>query len=116
MSEPAQDATAEPEGTEERITAIETTLQRFGTILEGLAGSAHGQAADATAARLDRPSSVEEQARAAVEQALADRDAKDRQDTLSGSLAAVQADVASLKEGPPARPERRIEKFMRWGG
>lgn len=108
------EAPGEPQGTAERLDRVEATLDRFGTILESLRDGAHGQAADATAARLDRPSSVEEQAAAAVRQALAAKDAEDQQAELHRGVAEVRAEVAALKEAPPEPPARRIEKFMGW--
>lgn len=77
----------------------------------GPASGTHAAAEEHTEARLDRPTTVEEQ----VAAALAAKEKADRDAQLHGDVESVKAQLAGLAETPPQPPQRRVERVMGWG-
>ena len=112
-------ADAGHDGTDdERLTRLENAVDRIEQAVAGLPPT-HAEAQAHEAAKLDRPSNVQEQARAAVEQALADRDKKaadaKNADAARAREQSLHDRLAALEEKPPAPPRLRRTRLLGWG-
>jgi uncharacterized protein (UPF0335 family) len=107
---------------EDRVERLETgqttitgKLDEVLAKLGGLGGQAHDAAAAHEAAKLDRPSSVEEQVRAELARAEAERKAAADADADKSERQQIKDTVAKLTEVAPVPPQPRRERLM-WGG
>ncbi len=105
-------------GTPQTIAELDEKIDAVIETLRGLIGTAHGQAAQHTADRLDRGSSVEETVRAELAKLQAERDRKAKEQGLTDQVTSTAAELAAVKaklaETPPEAPVRRITRMI-WG-
>lgn len=113
MTEPA---TTEPPADPDRLDRIESKVDTLADVVAKLVPGSHAEAQDREEARLDRPSTVEEQVRA--ELARRDKQAADDQAAAAAQTEreTLQARLAKLEEQPPQPPVRRATKLLGWGG
>lgn len=98
----------------DRVERLETGQSSIIAKLDELLASGHAKAEQRTEAKLDRPSTIEEQVRMELERkdreakAAADKDAeKTERETIAQRL-------AKLEEQPPRPPQPRRQRVM-WG-
>lgn len=106
-------AAAPTSGTEggnlaDRVNTIEGKLDQ-------VLGALHGKAAGVTAAKLDEHTDMEEAARREIARLREEDQRQAAADADKATITGLQADVAALKETPPAAPVRKIERLM-WPG
>lgn len=106
-------------GTEPRTLAeLDDKIEALRQTLEAFIGQGHGQAAEHTASRLDRPSQVQEQIRAELGRLEAERDRKaaeaGRDSTIKSQGEQLEALRKQLAETPPVEPVRRLTRWI-WG-
>lgn len=116
-----QDTTAPDGGTDpagpdggDRLDRLESKVDRLADAVANLIPGSHAEATDRTEARLDRPSSVEEQVAHALRQAQEDQERRVKEARLAGDVQSVKDSVAALQEKPPAAPIPRREKLLGW--
>lgn len=90
-----------------RLSGIEQSLADLGARLHP-AAQAHTQA------HLERPQAIEEQVAAAIRQADESRRRSEADKATKSTLETLTADVAKLKETPPAAQLRAATRVM-WG-
>jgi hypothetical protein len=118
MSEPEYDQT------EQRLDSLERTQEQQNTKLDSLIDKidrfiggkpvTHDRAQHDTEERLDRPSSVAEQVRAELAKAEQDRASQSAAEDEKAEREQMKADLAALREKPPAPPQPRRQRVM-WG-
>ena len=101
--------------TDDRLDALTDRVDKLAQAVAGLVPGSHAQAEQRTADRLDRPSSVEEQVAAALQQAQADQAEQERRARIDGQLSDVQTRLAELHEQPPKPPVPRRRTLLGWG-
>ena len=115
MAEETDDLAAEGGGTQDdRISRVEHAIDRLADQVAKLVPTSHAQAQAHTERRLDRPSSVEEQVRSALAQARAAEQADAERAESRKHRDTVTAELAKLKEKPPAPAVRAVESLMGW--
>jgi hypothetical protein len=119
----ADNQNSDPES--ERIQSIDSLAERqnrvegkLDQLLNMVTGGgklvSHGQAQQDTEDRLDRPSSVAEQVRAELAKAEQDRASRSAAEDEKAEREQMKADLAALREKPPAPPQPRRQRVM-WG-
>jgi len=106
-----------PAELEDRVEHLETGQSKILSKLDELLGTgskAHEAAEEHEEKHLDRPSTIEEQVRAELAKADAERaKAKDAEDDKS-ERATIKETLAKLTEQKPAAPQPRRQRVM-WG-
>jgi len=104
---------AEHDGsTEQRLTRVETLL---GQVLDALKHeTTHEAAEERTERRLGRGSAVEDEAKAAVQQALADQKRQEAAEAAQSEQASMREQLAKLAEKPPESPVSIFERSLGW--
>jgi len=99
---------------DQRITSLDSKIEMILSKLGGARDQAHEHAAEHTAERLDRPSSIADE----IRQQLAAQRAQDESDAAGKAdqelRQGVDTTLAGLSEKIPEPPQRRIEKVMGW--
>lgn len=120
MSEPTTEAADPGEG--DRLDRIEATqqeqgatLQRISEALARIVPGSRAESAERVEARLDRPSTVEEQVKAELARAKAEEKRQADEAAAKGERETIAQRVARLEEKPPAAPVRRATKILGWG-
>jgi spore cortex formation protein SpoVR/YcgB (stage V sporulation) len=105
--------------TGERLDRLEGAVGRIEAALGRVVPAAHEASRDRVEARLDRPTSVEEQVEAELakrdKRARADKDKADRDKAEKDWRDQTEQRLAALAEKPPAPPERRATRILGWG-
>lgn len=105
-------------GKPQTLAELDDKIDAVIETLRGLIGTAHGQAAQQTADRLDRGSTVEDTVRAELARLQAERDRKAREQGLDDQVkthAQQLAEVrAKLAEKPPETPVSWLTRAI-WG-
>lgn len=118
MADQADPPEGQLEDRVERLESGQTTMSgkidEILGLIRGGAGKAHDAAADHEENRLDRPTTVEEQVRAELARADAERQAAADKDAEKSEMEQLKANVAALRETPPVPPQPKRERFM-WG-
>jgi hypothetical protein len=106
---------SETEG--ERIQSIDQIAARQDSIeakLDQLLGTGHAKAEAREEKHLDRPSSVEEQVRAELARADAERKAAADAEAEKSERQTIREQIAKLTEARPEQPQPRRQRVM-WG-
>jgi hypothetical protein len=101
--------------TDDRLDALTDRVDKLAQAVAAMVPGSHAAAQQRTEDRLDRPSSVEDQVAAALQQADADRAEQERRARIDGDLTQVKTDLAQLREQPPRPPVPRRRTFLGWG-
>jgi predicted nucleic acid-binding Zn-ribbon protein len=105
---------AEHDGTDEqRLTRLETGLDELKGMVARLLPT-HAEAEQHTEKRLDRGSAVEDEAKAAVQQALADQKRQEAAEAAQSEQASMREQLAKLAEKPPESPVSIFERSLGW--
>lgn len=115
MNETTSEASAPDESTSERLSHVEAAVDRIESALARIVPGSHGEAEQRTQARLDRPSSVEEQVRAELAKADREKQAAAARDAERADAESVKERIARLEEKPPAPPRSRRTAALGWG-
>ena len=101
-------------GLEDRVERLETGQSKILSKLDEIIGGVHGKAEQRTEAKLDRPSSIEEQVRMELERK--DREAAERaaKDADKGERETLAQRMAKLEEQAPVPPQPRRQRVT-WG-
>lgn len=113
--EPTEDARLDKlEATQEQQGA---TLERIEQMLSKVIPGSHAEAQQRTEERLDRGSSLAEQVRAELDKAKADEAAAAEKNTERSEREEIKAQLAAMKEKPPAPPRNPLKKLATagWG-
>jgi len=105
-------------GKPQTLAELDDKIDAVIDTLHGLLGQAHGQAAQHTADRLDRGSSVEETVRAELAKLQEERARKaaeqGRDDQIKSTAAQLAEVKAKLSEAPPETPVSWLTRVV-WG-
>jgi hypothetical protein len=92
----------------------EDRADRIEAKLDQLLAAPHAKAEEHEEAKLNRPSSVEEQVKAELERAKREDAAEREQASAKSEFHAVRDAVKGLVEGKPVAPQPRRQRLM-WG-
>jgi hypothetical protein len=101
-----------------RIHSIEALSERVDRLADAVARIVPGsraEAQDRVEARLDRPSSVQEQVRAELERAEQERQRQAADEADKAERQTLRERLAKLEETPPRQPVRRATRLLGWG-
>lgn len=120
------DTTTGDEPTEEaRLARLESTQEQQGATLERIEAAlarivpgSHAEAEHRTEERLDRGSSLAEQVKAELAKAKQQEADAAAKDSEKSEREQMKADLAALREKPPAPPRNPVKGFatLGWGG
>jgi len=112
-ADPPKDPAAEGEG---RLDRIEDKVDKLASLVAKVIPGSRKEAGEREEAKLDRPSTVEEQVQAELDRRdkAAAAKAKDDKDTADKETTAQR--LARLEEKPPEPPIRRATRMLGWGG
>lgn len=107
----------EPDGLEDRVERLESGQNKILSKLDELLGTgskAHETAEEHTERKLDRPSTIEEQVRAELARADAEKKKAADAESEKSERQTIKDQLAKLTESPPVQPQPRRQRVM-WG-
>jgi hypothetical protein len=97
---------------DDRIDRVEHKVDALTALMEKIIPKAHQASTAKVEARLDRPTTVEEQVQAELARAENERKEQERRDDIDSRLAALEAPPP---EQPPAPPVPWRQRILGWG-
>lgn len=114
--DPAQPPATQDPPKEDRLGRLEDKVDKLADAVARIVPAGHADAQQRTEARLDRPSSVEEQVQAELKRARDDEARARETEAAKSEMTQVKEELAKLKEKPPAEPRSRAARMLTgWG-